>query len=105
MAKFHLASFNLEDCISFHHIFNTDEPINAYTDGLKTDGRPDCSFCVSECNISTAQWMTQLNLYNSVLEAELLLSKKPALAPVNPINLLKSGPIENPDSTPFPRQN
>ncbi|GBN17653.1 hypothetical protein AVEN_182601-1 [Araneus ventricosus] len=34
-AKFHPASFDLENRVSFDYIFNTDEPINIYTDAPK----------------------------------------------------------------------
>ncbi|GBN19298.1 hypothetical protein AVEN_206145-1 [Araneus ventricosus] len=38
-AKFHPASFDLANRVSFHHIFSTDETINIYTDGSKIDDR------------------------------------------------------------------
>ncbi|GBN86554.1 hypothetical protein AVEN_258194-1 [Araneus ventricosus] len=72
MAVFHPASFDLENCVSFDHIFNTDEPINIYTDDSKIDDRTGCAFCVRENNISTSQWMTQLKPHNSVFQAELI---------------------------------
>ncbi|GBN58450.1 hypothetical protein AVEN_161346-1, partial [Araneus ventricosus] len=54
-AKFHEASFNVENQISFDHIFNTDEPINIYTDGSKMDDRTGCEFYIRENNISTSE--------------------------------------------------
>ncbi|GBO21429.1 hypothetical protein AVEN_252909-1 [Araneus ventricosus] len=52
--KFHLASFELEDRVSFHHILKTDEHINIYTNGCKIDDRTCCAFCVKGNNVSAA---------------------------------------------------
>ncbi|GBM53722.1 hypothetical protein AVEN_56414-1 [Araneus ventricosus] len=42
--KFHPASFDLEDRVSFVHIFNRHEPINIYLVGSKIDDRTGCAF-------------------------------------------------------------
>ncbi|GBO10314.1 hypothetical protein AVEN_137395-1 [Araneus ventricosus] len=88
--KFHPASFDLEDRVSFHHIFNTDEPTNIYTDGSKINYRTDCTFCVRENNISIAQWMAPLNPHNSVFHADLISIKEActwASQSIQPINI------------------
>ncbi|GBO24120.1 hypothetical protein AVEN_203731-1 [Araneus ventricosus] len=75
-AKFCPTSFDLENRVSFDHIFNTNEPINIYTDGSKIDDRTGCSFCVRENNISTSQWMAKLKTHNSVFQDELIAMKE-----------------------------
>ncbi|GBL74233.1 hypothetical protein AVEN_235240-1 [Araneus ventricosus] len=74
--KFLPDPFDLEDCVSFDHIFNTDGPINTYTDGSKIDDRTGCAFCVRKNNISITQWMSQLKPHNSVFQAELIAIKE-----------------------------
>ncbi|GBN92022.1 Sodium-coupled monocarboxylate transporter 2, partial [Araneus ventricosus] len=74
--KFHPASLDLEDRVSFDHIFNTYEPINIYTVGSKIDDRTGGVFYVRENNISTAKWMAQLKPRNSLFHDELIAIKE-----------------------------